>query len=244
MRGYKVPSDQADSFWERMDQLIQEARELDAGTRSVFLASACGGDHALRHAVEKLLDSSTEAEANPLWREPAIRNEARFQAASDDATSLDRCLLERIGAGGMGVVHRAIRADDEFSKLVAVKIVLGTRARARHPRLPAPGGGAAGNAGGCRARLLFGHPPAPSARAWPSRQAKCVLVADESPGVHRASSPTAPAIRTLAVAATDGGMLVPGTGRRASGPRIEPECGARDGPRRVGRMPVVHFGGG
>jgi tetratricopeptide (TPR) repeat protein len=123
-----MPSDQADSFWERVEQLFQEAWEREAGARPAFLAGTCQGDERLRHAVQDLLDASTEAERNPLWNEPAIRNEARFQAASlaaiSDATALDRYrLMERIGAGGMGVVYKAVRADDEFSKLVAVKIV-------------------------------------------------------------------------------------------------------------------------
>jgi len=97
---------------------------MEAATRPAFLAKACHGDQRLRHAVEDLLRASTQAEANPLWNETAIRNEARFQAANDDATTLDRYrLIERIGAGGMGVVYKAVRADDEFSKLVAVKIV-------------------------------------------------------------------------------------------------------------------------
>ena len=78
--------------------------------------------------MENLLHASTEAETNPLWSEPAIRNEARFQAAGFAAgaklSTLDRYkLLERMGAGGMGVVYKAVRGDDEFSKLVAVKIV-------------------------------------------------------------------------------------------------------------------------
>jgi eukaryotic-like serine/threonine-protein kinase len=119
-----MPLHQTDSFWERVEHLFQEAWDLEAGDRPRFLAAACRGDERLRHSVENLLDASTEAETNPLWDEPAIHNEARFLAAGDDSTTLDRYrLMERIGAGGMGVVYKAVRADDEFSKLVAVKIV-------------------------------------------------------------------------------------------------------------------------
>jgi tetratricopeptide (TPR) repeat protein/predicted Ser/Thr protein kinase len=123
-----MTSDQADSFWERVEQLFQEAWDLAAEERPQFLSGACQGDSRLRQAVENLLHASTEAETNPLWSEPAIRNEARFQAAGfaagADSATLDRYkLLERIGAGGMGVVYKAVRGDDEFSKLVAVKIV-------------------------------------------------------------------------------------------------------------------------
>ena len=109
------------------------------GARQDFLAKACGADERLREAVGELLHASTEAESNPIWKETAIRHEARFLAAGNDATTLERYrLLERIGAGGMGVVYKAVRADDEFSKLVAVKIVQdsdpATAARMRQER--------------------------------------------------------------------------------------------------------------
>lgn len=119
-----MPLDQADLFWERVEQLFQGALDRDAAARPEFLGDGCHGDGRLRKAVDDLLRASTAAEANPLWSEPAIRVEARFLAASNDHTALDRYRLkERIGAGGMGDVYKAIRADDEFSKLVAIKIV-------------------------------------------------------------------------------------------------------------------------
>jgi tetratricopeptide (TPR) repeat protein len=107
-----------------VEQLFQEAGDLEAAARPAFLVEACYGDGRLRQAVEDLLRASTAAAANPLWSEPALHNEARYINA---AATLDRYrMLERIGAGGMGVVYKAVRADDEFSKLVAVKIVQDT----------------------------------------------------------------------------------------------------------------------
>ncbi len=79
------------------------------------------GDEYLSARVLGLLKAFEQAEASDAWKTTALQ-----QLAADPLdTDLDRYrLLERIGAGGMGVVHKAVRADDEFSKLVAVKIVL------------------------------------------------------------------------------------------------------------------------
>src|SRR5579862_9898700 len=98
-----MTSEQADPFWERVEQLFQEALDVGAGARPAFLAGACQGDDRLLRAVEDLLGASTEAEANPLWKETALHIEARSLAAGHDGATLERYrLIERIGAGGMG----------------------------------------------------------------------------------------------------------------------------------------------
>jgi tetratricopeptide (TPR) repeat protein len=121
-----MPLDPADTFAQRVESLFHEALEIPADSRAALLAE-CGDDEPLRRAVRRLLEASARAESKPLWSEPAIQNEARFAAADVDIggeTRLDRYrLMETIGAGGMGLVYKAVRADDEFSKLVAIKVV-------------------------------------------------------------------------------------------------------------------------
>jgi tetratricopeptide (TPR) repeat protein len=102
--------------------LFHQAFETEPGGRTAFLADACQGDEPLHRAVQDLLDAADAVENTPAWGATALANEATA-AAGDCCTELDRYhLSSRIGAGGMGVVYKAVRAGD-YSKTVAVKIV-------------------------------------------------------------------------------------------------------------------------
>lgn len=122
-----MPLATADTFPQRVERLFHEALEAGADSRAALLEDRCNGDDRLRSAVERLLEASARVAGNAAWSEPAIQNEARSQAADageECETALERYrLIERIGAGGMAVVYKAVRADDEYSKLVAIKIV-------------------------------------------------------------------------------------------------------------------------
>lgn len=114
-----MPSDQS----ERIEHLFQQAGSLPEAERGAFLDGACRGNTALRATVEKLLAADRRAESHRSWENPAIFHEAR-SSAHQPAAELERYkLLEPIGSGGMGMVYKAVRADDTFSKMVAVKIV-------------------------------------------------------------------------------------------------------------------------
>ena len=119
-------SEPAELFARRVEELFHRALELPDGEWKAFVAEECRGDEDLQCAVQELLAASSMAEIEPLWRNPAIHNEALHsaRAAAKGDSALERYrLLERIGAGGMGVVYRAIRSDNAYSQEVAVKIV-------------------------------------------------------------------------------------------------------------------------
>jgi tetratricopeptide (TPR) repeat protein len=119
-----MPLAQAESHAERVERLFHETLEIEAGSRDAFLTGVCGGNEPLRLAVRRLVDASARVARKPGWSEPAIQNEALRAAAPTCDTTLERYrLIEPIGSGGMGLVYKAVRADDEFSKLVAIKIV-------------------------------------------------------------------------------------------------------------------------
>jgi eukaryotic-like serine/threonine-protein kinase len=110
--------------WQKIDQLLDEALNFEPHKRGAFLDVACIDDAQLRREVESLLASSEQAGD---FIEPPL-------LSSDETTDNDSAdlagqalgsyrLLREIGRGGMGVVYLAVRADDEFKKQVAIKVV-------------------------------------------------------------------------------------------------------------------------
>jgi non-specific serine/threonine protein kinase/serine/threonine-protein kinase len=113
-------------WWQRVKQLLEEAIALDPSARSSFLNRACEGDAELRREVESLLSSHEQAGTGFL-KDPAINLKAAVPAAN---THRGRRIgvyqiVEEIGHGGMGEVYRAVRADGQYTKEVAIKLVRG-----------------------------------------------------------------------------------------------------------------------
>lgn len=107
--------------WVRVKELFGEAVARAPGPREVFLSAACAGDEELKREVEGLLRAHEAAGgfleasviAPPLDEEaPPIRE--RIGPYS---------ILGELGHGGMGTVYLAGRADDQYTKRVAIKLV-------------------------------------------------------------------------------------------------------------------------
>ncbi len=114
----------AESRAEHVERLFHAALEIAAGDRDTYLADVCAGDEPLQLGVRKLLNAYQRVANKPAWNAAAIQNEALLTVSGAAGATLERYrLMEPIGAGGMGMVYKAVRADDEFSKLVAIKIV-------------------------------------------------------------------------------------------------------------------------
>src|SRR5262249_20085883 len=107
--------------------IYQAAVELPSAERARHLEAVCDGDAALRGDVEKLLALDEEGGAS-LDRalDGAIRGQAEDLAREEAESAAGR----RFGAyrvtgviarGGMGVVYRAVRDDEQFEKQVAIK---------------------------------------------------------------------------------------------------------------------------
>lgn len=108
--------------WQQVRVLFDEALAQTATERAAWLAQTCGGNEELRAAVERLLRA--HGEADDFIETPILAQLA-------DAPTLDLTgqrvgayqVVRELGRGGMGVVYLAARADGEFRKQVAIKLL-------------------------------------------------------------------------------------------------------------------------
>ena len=90
-----------------------------------FSTRACNGNAELRAEVESLLASHDDAgtfieeSVAPL---PNWRAAARFASASAPDLGPYR-IVQLIAEGGMGAVYQAVRVDDLYRKVVAIKVI-------------------------------------------------------------------------------------------------------------------------
>jgi serine/threonine protein kinase len=106
-------------------ELFSEALQLPVSERTAFLSRSCDGDEKLRQRVEGLLRAHGRAGVF-MQRPPSVALAAEFLESSSAEKVEDKIgrykLLERIGAGGCGVVYLA-EQEVPIRRRVALKII-------------------------------------------------------------------------------------------------------------------------
>ncbi len=114
--------------WRQVKETLADALEREtAPERAAFLAVACADDTALRREVAALLDEPTEGVEDCVAHAVSGALLSTETTASPSSWMGRRIgayeLVRELGRGGMGAVWLARRADRQFEKLVAVKLL-------------------------------------------------------------------------------------------------------------------------
>lgn len=113
--------------WPKVREAFGRVIELPPAEREAFLDEACGDDSGLREEVESLMSAHQD---DPTFLEqPAASLWSLGDTEDGDSVEGTRIgpyrVLRRVGGGGMGVVYAAVRDDDQYRKLVALKLIRG-----------------------------------------------------------------------------------------------------------------------
>src|SRR6516225_9614492 len=112
--------------WQQIKELFHSAVAVEASQRAEYLQIACADDPSLGEEVEALLAS--DEKAKDFMAHSAVEMAAEsLSRAGVDLMKGRRIgpyqILREIGHGGMGVVYVAERADRQYQKRVAIKVI-------------------------------------------------------------------------------------------------------------------------
>ncbi len=113
--------------WKLVREILDNAIALPEGERTGYLREVCSGDRELREEVESLLQSHNDA-GSVFLKAPAMDLKNMLSGSGNTTDRVGRRIgvyqiVEEIGRGGMGEVYRAIRADGQYDRQVAIKLV-------------------------------------------------------------------------------------------------------------------------
>src|ERR1043165_3389258 len=115
--------------WRQVEEIFQAALDLSPDDRKRYVSDVCREDTDLRRDVESLLsqyDSAGELLDDPVYGNTELSMLESFVEEKDPL--LGRRLgsygiKKEIGRGGRGAVYEPPRAENEFNKRAAIKLV-------------------------------------------------------------------------------------------------------------------------
>ncbi len=122
------------THWQRLTDIVNDCLEQPHAERGAFAAARCAGDPAL---LEEVLQWVRDAEKTqgfldqPLITDASLLDSPSASSKSGAAPARD-WVGQRLGAyritseiarGGMGSVYKAVRDDDAYQKVVAIKLI-------------------------------------------------------------------------------------------------------------------------
>lgn len=111
--------------WNLIEEIFQSALDLPPAVRKQYVEKACENDEELLPEIESLLESDNDAER--VLRsliEDDLKEVAQTSNVSETGLQLGPYhLVRELDSGGMGVVYLAVRSDDHYFQVVAIKMV-------------------------------------------------------------------------------------------------------------------------
>jgi eukaryotic-like serine/threonine-protein kinase len=113
--------------WQQIKDVFQSAVELEKSQRTSFLDEACRGNLDLRNEVERLI--GLHEQAGDFIETPASDSTISLNLFDQPTPPLvgrrlgSYEIVKEIGHGGMGAVYLGIRADEQYQKRVAIKLI-------------------------------------------------------------------------------------------------------------------------
>ncbi len=126
--------------WKEVEAVFEQVLEVPVGERSAFIDRTCADDEELRREVKSLLESHGRAgtflhDSDLFFCRESFAEDGSLLVPGQ---TIDRYrIIREIGRGGMGAVYLAARADAEYEKQVAIKLIkrgMDTDAVLRHFR--------------------------------------------------------------------------------------------------------------
>src|SRR3954453_23963770 len=109
--------------WQQVKNTLATALEFpDEQGRAAYVRNACGDDTGLRREVESLL-AQPDDELEPVAQAIAVTGPGPVLPGDAGRRVGNYELIRELGRGGMGSVWLARRADEQFEKVAAIKLL-------------------------------------------------------------------------------------------------------------------------